>query len=130
MDYPTEKVISAYINLRDAIAEKRKQQEAELLHMEEQLEMLNQELLVRCEEAGGNISVPGVGRVNRRIDHQYWTNDCPAFYNMIKEHDAFHLLHKRLSMKAVREFLEENPDATPAGLNSDSKYVVTVTRAS
>lgn len=130
MDYPTEKVISAYINLRDAIAEKRKQQEAELLQMEEQLEVLNRELLVRCEEAGGNISVPGVGRVNRRIDHQYWTDNWTAFYEMIKEHDAFHLLHKRMSMKAVREFLEENPDATPPGLHSDSKYVVTVTRAS
>ena len=130
MEYPTEKIITAYINLRDAIAAKKKEQEVEILKLEEKLDMLNGLLLEKCEEAGCNISVPGIGRVNRRVDRQYWTSDWPEFYKMVKEHDAFHLLHKRISNKAVQEFLEEHPEATPPGLNVDSKYVVTVTRAS
>ena len=130
MDYPTEKVVAAYINLRDAIDKMKSRHKAELQELDEQLEMLSQELLNRCDEAGGNISVPGVGRVARRITRNYWTSDWPALYEIIKEHDAFHLLHQRITNKAMQEFLEEHPDLTPAGLNVDSKYTVVVTRAS
>lgn len=130
MDYPTEKVVAAYINLRDAIDKMKSRHKAELQELDEQLEMLSQELLNRCDEAGGNISVPGVGRVARRITRNYWTSDWPALYEIIKEHDAFHLLHQRITNKAMQDFLEEHPDLTPSGLNVDSKYTVVVTRAS
>ena len=130
MDYPTEKVVAAYINLRDAIDKMKSRHKSELQELDEQLEMLSQELLNRCDEAGGNISVPGVGRVARRITRNYWTSDWPALYEIIKEHDAFHLLHQRITNKAMQDFLEEHPDLTPPGLNVDSKYTVVVTRAS
>ena len=130
MDYPTEKIVAAYINLRDAIDKMKSRHKAELQELDEQLEMLSQELLNRCDEAGGNISIPGVGRVARRITRNYWTSDWPALYEIIKEHDAFHLLHQRITNKAMQDFLEEHPDLTPSGLNVDSKYTVVVTRAS
>ena len=62
MEFTTEKLITAYIKLRDAIAEKEKEHKAELKGLHEQLDLIEQELLVHCEKAGGNISVPGVGR--------------------------------------------------------------------
>ena len=130
MEFTTEKLIKAYIKLRDAIAEKEKEHKAELKGLHEQLDLVEQELLVHCDKAGGNISVPGVGRVARRVSKQYWTSDWESLYNIIKEHDAFHLLHQRISNKAMQQFLEENPDVHPAGLNLDSRYAVTVTRAS
>lgn len=130
MDHPTDKVVAAYINLRDAIEATKARHKSELQELEEQLEMLSQELLTRCEGAGGNISIPGVGRVARRITRNYWTSDWPALYELIKKHDAFHLLHQRITSKAMHEFLEEHPDLTPSGLNVDSKYTVIVTRAS
>ena len=33
---------------------------------------------------------------------------------------------KRLNQKNVREFLDENPDKLPKGLNSDSTYTISV----
>jgi hypothetical protein len=128
--FTTEKLIKAYIKIRDAIAEKEKEHKAEIKGLEEQLDMVQGELLAHCETAGGNISVPGVGRVARRVAKQYWTSDWQSLYAVIKEHDAFHLLHQRISNKAMQQFLEENPDIHPAGLNLDSKYAVTVTKAS
>jgi len=128
--FTTEKLIKAYIKLRDAIAEKEKEHKAEVKALEEQLDMLQGELLTQCEAAGGNISVPGVGRVARRVAKNYWTSDWQSLYSVIKEHDAFHLLHQRISNKAMQQFLEENPEVHPAGLNLDSRYAVTVTRAS
>lgn len=130
MEATTEKIVAAYIKIRDSIGTIKQRHADELRTLEEQLEVLSQELLERCEAAGGNLSIPHVGRVTRRVAKQYWTSDWPAMYKMIKEHDAFHLLQQRLTTKAMEQFLEENPKLVPPGLNMDSKLTVTVTRAS
>lgn len=129
MEATTDKIVAAYIKIRDSIETIKQRHKEELRTLEEQLEILNQELLERCEAAGGNISVPNVGRVTRRVVRQYWTNDWPSMYQMIKEHDAFHLLHQRIATKQMQQFLEENPNLVPPGLNLDSSYAVTVTRS-
>jgi hypothetical protein len=126
----TEKIIATYIKVRDAIAAMEQRHKEEKRNLYDQLGILEQELLSRVEEAGGNISIPNVGRVARRVSRNYWTNDWESFYKVIKEHDAFHLLHQRISNKAMQEFLDEHPDLMPQGLNVDSRYTVTVTRAS
>jgi len=130
IEISTEKVVATYIKVRDAIAAMEQRHKEEKRNLNEQLEVLEQELLARVEQAGGNISVPNVGRVARRVSRNYWTNDWESFYKVVKEHDAFHLLHQRISNKAMQEFLNEHPDLMPEGLNVDSRYTVTVTRAS
>lgn len=130
VEVTTEKVVETYIKVRDAIAAMEQRHKDEKRNLVEQLEVLEQELLTRVEQAGGNISVPNVGRVARRISRNFWTNDWESFYKVVKEHDAFHLLHQRISNKAMQEFLNEHPNLMPEGLNVDSRYTVTVTRAS
>ena len=130
VEIATEKIVSTYIKVRDAVAAMEQRHKEEKRNLTEQLEVLEQELLSRVENAGGNISIPNVGRVARRVSRNYWTNDWESFYKVVKEHDAFHLLHQRISNKAMQEFLNEHPDLMPEGLNVDSRYTVTVTRAS
>jgi len=130
VEIATEKIVSTYIKVRDAISAMEQRHKEEKRNLVEQLEVLEQELLSRVEQAGGNISVPNVGRVARRVSRNYWTSDWGSFYKVVKEHDAFHLLHQRISNKAMQEFLDEHPDLMPEGLNVDSRYTVTVTRAS
>ena len=130
VEVTTEKVVETYIKVRDAIAAMEQRHKEEKRNLVEQLEVLEQELLARVEQAGGTISVPNVGRVARRISRNFWTNDWESFYKVVKEHDAFHLLHQRISNKAMQEFLNEHPNLMPEGLNVDSRYTVTVTRAS
>lgn len=130
VEVTTEKIVETYIKVRDAVAAMEERHREEKRNLKDQLEVLEQELLSRVEQAGGNISVPNVGRVARRISRNYWTNDWESFYKVVKEHDAFHLLHQRISNKAMQEFLDEHPDLMPEGLNVDSRYTVTVTRAS
>lgn len=126
MKATTERLVTAYINLRDAIEEK----EREKSKLKELQEQIAKELLTRCEQAGGNISIPDIGRVTRRTSKRYWTSNWPALYEIIKKHNAFHLLHQRITTSAMEEFLEENPDIMPEGLNLDSEQTVVVTRAS
>ena len=122
----TEKLVKTYIKLRDAISEK----EREIKKCEEKQSLIAEELLSRCEDAGGNITVTGVGRVTRKNTKRYWTSNWPALYNIIKEYDAFHLLHQRITNTAMEEFLEDHPDVMPEGLNLDTKQTVVVTRLS
>lgn len=127
MEFTTEQLVATYIKIRDAIAEKEHQCREDVKLLEAQKDVVEQELLAVCESVGGNVSTP-VGSVRRRIAKQYWTSDWDALYQVIKDNDAFHLLHQRISQKAMQQFLEENPDVHPAGLNVDSKYTVTVVR--
>jgi hypothetical protein len=44
----------------------------------------------------------------------------------VLEHSVPEFMEKRLNQSAVKQFLEENPDVMPMGLNVDSEYVVSV----
>jgi hypothetical protein len=46
----------------------------------------------------------------------------------MKEHDAMQLLQQRVSNGNMEQFLEENPDIHPPGLNVDASFAVTVRR--
>ncbi len=129
MEATTERLVETYIKIRDAIAEKERAHKQDIAKLQEQQDVISKELLTRCEAAGGNITTP-VGRVARRVAKRYWTTNWPALYQIIKEHDAFHLLNQRITTLAMEQFLEEHPDVLPEGLNLDSTLTVTVTRAS
>jgi hypothetical protein len=122
----TADLVKLYIKLRDAIEAK----EREIKERVKKQELIEEELLARCNDVGGNISITDVGRVTRRISKRYWTSNWPALYKVIKDHDAFHLLHQRITNTAMEQFLEENPDVMPEGLNLDTKQTVVITRAS
>lgn len=129
MEISTQKIIETYIKIRDAKEQRVKEQKQEIKKFDEQLEVLEAELKARCEQAGGNITTP-LGNVRRKLSTQYWTSDWDSLYKFIKEHDAFHLLHQRISNIGMQQFLEENPDLVPPGLNADKKYVISVVRKS
>jgi hypothetical protein len=47
-------------------------------------------------------------------------------HKFILENEVPEFLEKRLSQGVVKQFLEENPEAVPPGLNTDVEYVITV----
>jgi hypothetical protein len=126
VEVTTEKVVETYIKVRDAIAAMEQRHKEEKRNLVEQLEVLEQELLARVELAGGNISVPNVGRVARRISRNFWTNDWESMGKFIVDNNVPELLEKRLHQGNTQEFLEMNPDLLPPGLNVDSEYTITV----
>ena len=48
--------------------------------------------------------------------------------NFIIEHKAVDLLEKRIHQSNMKQFLEENPEVLPPGLNVDAEYTITVRR--
>ena len=83
-------------------------------------------LLERMEAEEMDSLRTSAGTASRRVQTNYWTSDWEEMYKFIEEHDAFHLLQKRINNKGMREFLEENPDVLPKGLNAERKYVISV----
>ena len=62
----------------------------------------------------------------RSTKTKYWTSDWEQMYSFIKEHDVPEFLDKRLNQTNVKQFLEENPDVLPKGMNVDTEYVISV----
>lgn len=123
-DITADKLVKTYIKIRDKRAELSKQDS----ELEEQQKLIQQELLDICKETGSDGLRTQYGTVSRRISKNYWTSDWESLYKFIKEHDAFHFLHQRISNGNVDKFLEENPDLHPPGLQADASYTVVVRR--
>jgi len=121
-DDTTGKLVAAYINMRTAIQEK----EEEVKKLKEQQNLISARMLELCaKEDIDSVKTP-FGTLTRRVYSSYWTSDWDRMYKFIAENDAYHLLEKRIHNGNMREFLEENPDVLPMGLQSDRRYAVSV----
>jgi hypothetical protein len=50
-------------------------------------------------------------------------------FKFTKEHDLPEFYEKRLTQSVVKEFLENNPDKHPPGLQATSEYTVRITKS-
>ncbi len=126
---PADVLAETYIKIRDKRAELKEQFEEQDNKLKEQQELLAAEMLEVCYETGADSIKTPAGTIIRKVDTRYWTTDWDSMYQFIEEHDAFALLEKRLHQTNLKQFLEENPDLLPAGLQADSKYTVVVRRS-
>jgi|TARA_X000001382_G_scaffold130935_3_gene127985 hypothetical protein len=66
------------------------------------------------------------GMFYRTTKTRYWTSDWESMYKFVVENKTPEFFDKRLNQKNVREYLDENPDKLPEGLNVDTEYVISV----
>lgn len=125
---PTDKLVKAYIKIRDARKELSDEFEKQDSDLKESLEIIEAQLLEACKAIGADSIRTPFGTLSRTVKKRYWTNDWHSFYAFLKEHEALELLEKRVSQTNMSTFLEENPDLHPPGLNVDSRYSVVVRR--
>lgn len=124
-----DKVAQAYISLRDARAEAKRIFEAQDEVLAEEMRVLEAHLLDVCKQINADSIRTKAGTVIRSVKTRYWTNDWDSMYRLIHERQAFGLLEKRLHQTNMKQFLEENPEVLPEGLNQDKEYTVVVRRA-
>jgi hypothetical protein len=99
---------------------------AKLAELKYQMDLVSQNLLEFCERHNLDSVRTPMGTVSRRVQTRYWTNDWESLYKCVEENGAYHLLEKRINNHNMKEFLEENPDILPPGLQVDRKYIVQV----
>lgn len=125
-DVPVDTLVSVYRKIRDAVDEREARHKEEIGELKQQLDLVTAKILEICNEQNLDSLRTPAGTVTRRTVTRYWTNDWEAMYRFIKEQDAPHLLEQRIHNGNMRQFLEENPDTLPIGLNADTKYAITV----
>ncbi len=126
---PTEKLVKAYIKMRDARSALTQEYEAKDKAIKDQMEIIEHTLLDVCKRAGGDSIKTSAGTIIRGVRTSYWTSDWESMHNFVKENQALDLLERRVAQKAMGEFLKANPDKMPKGMNVETKYTVTVRRA-
>jgi hypothetical protein len=124
-----EKLVSTYIKIRDARDDIKREAEEKIKEMETEMQMLSGAMLDLFKEQGIDSAKTPFGTAYRSVKSRYWTNDWEGMYDFIHENDAYELLEKRIHQSNMKQFLEENPDLLPKGLNVDSEYTVTVRRS-
>lgn len=126
VEYDLNTLVSVYLKLRDAIEAKQEQQKLELKSLTEQFEAVSSALLNLCNKQNVNSIRTPVGTISRRVSTRYWTSDWDSMYQFIKKHDAPFLLEQRIHTSNMREFLENNPEELPIGIQADHTYTVQV----
>ena len=123
-----EKLTTVYLKIKDKRSElsaEFKEKDAEL---SDQLNKVKKALLDYCEEQGVDSVRTSAGLFYRSARTRYWTSDWSSMHEFILENEVPELLDKRVNQSNMKQYLEENPDLVPKGLNVDSEYVVSVRR--
>ena len=126
---PTEKLVKVYIKMRDARAALKAKFEEEDAAIKEQMKTLESVFLDTCKKAGADSIRTGAGIIMRGVKTYYWTSDWEEMHSFILENQRPDLLERRVSQSAMKEFLKDNPDKMPKGLNVNSEYTVTIRRS-
>lgn len=124
-----DQIAAAYIRLRDKRAEIKAKYEEDDALLEADMDVLAQNMLEVCKQINADSIKTKAGTVIRSVKTRYWTNNWDSMYELIKEHNAFALLERRLHQTNMKLFLEENPDILPMGLNIDKEFTVVVRRS-
>jgi hypothetical protein len=124
-----DKLVEVYIKIRDARDEVRREAEKKEAEYNEQLSVIEQEILTVCKATGADSIKTSHGTAMRSVKSRFWTNDWEKFYEFMSEQKEFGLLEKRIHQTNMKQFLEENPDLHPAGLNVDRTYAIIVRRS-
>lgn len=117
-----EKLMATDVKMRDQIAKL----EQEIKDIKAKRETVQQALLEACRELNVTSLKTSVGTLTRTLKTRYWTDNWPKMYEFLIEHGVLELMEKRLAQGAVKEFLENNPDVLPPGLQSTQEYQVVI----
>lgn len=118
-----------YLKMRDSRDAIRREAEAKEKEIEEQMAVIEEQLLETCKTVNASSIRTPYGTIVRSIKTRYWTSDWDSMYDFIQENSAFGLLEKRIHQTHMKEFLTENPDLFPRGMNVENEFTVVVRRS-
>jgi len=121
-----DKLVKAYTKIRDKRSELTSKYKEEEGKLREQQDKVKLALLEYCKEHEVDSVRTASGLFYRTVKQRYWTSDWESMHKFIMDNEVPEFFEKRLNQTHVRQFIEENPDLGPAGLNVDSEYAISV----
>ena len=126
MAVSVDKLVNAYTKIRDKRSELTSKYKEEEGKLREQQDRVKLALLEYCKEHEVDSVRTASGLFYRTVKQRYWTSDWESMHKFIMDNVVHEFFEKRLNQTHVRQFIEENPDLVPAGLNVDSEYAISV----
>ena len=126
---PLAKMTKVYLKIkaeRDKLSAEYKEADSELVSQQDKIRTA---LLGYLKENELKSVKTDAGTFYRTVKQKYWTSDWENMHKFILEHGVPEFLDKRLNQKNVKEFLEENPDLLPKGLNVDAEFALTIRKS-
>jgi hypothetical protein len=124
---PSDKVIAAFIMLRDQRSELKRQFEAADDELKEKQRKCQVYLLQQMESVGSNQLKGEQGIAFRQINQKFSLSDWPAYWQYCVDNGRSDMVQKRIGEKAVKDLLEES-GALPPGVSVYQEYEVVVRR--
>jgi hypothetical protein len=123
----TDKLVSAYIRIRDARAELKHKFDEDDGALLEKLNAIEAALLEHAKEHSLESMKTKHGTASRVVRTRYWAPDWDSFKSFLEDHGGYDLLERRIHQGNFKEFLENHPDLAPP-VNADSRYSIVVRR--
>ena len=115
-----------YLYYRDLKSQLKQKFEAKEAVLDAELDAITNSLMALCNEQDASSIRTDSGTIIRSIKVRYEPRDWDSMHEFILEHSAPYLLQKRVNESAMKEFLENNPEELPKGLNIVSEYKISV----
>lgn len=123
-----DELVKLYVQLRDRRAEAKKAWENQDEDMKAKQGKIEGLLLARFNERGIESARTVAGTAFKAKSEFASVADKDAFFNFIKENDAFEFLESRCNKTAIRQYIETNNDLPP-GINWREEIHIQVRRA-
>jgi len=128
-DTNVEQLVRVYLKMKDAHSAMLHDFQDKEATLKEQMDRVKSALLEHCKENNVESVRTPSGTFYRTVSKKYWTSDWESFYEFVNEHQVPELLEKRIAQGNMKQFLEENPDLLPKGMNVDAAYTLYVRRS-
>ena len=117
-DIPTDRLVKVFLKIRNARSALTREYEARDTELKAQLKLIEVELLRRAQDQGvDGFSVDDVGTAYTNEEMHVSVGDDTAFYNFVRETGDLDFFERRVTVKHVREYMEEHDGQLPPGLH-------------
>tara|TARA_R100001460_G_scaffold80687_1_gene121648 strand:- start:643 stop:1050 length:408 start_codon:yes stop_codon:yes gene_type:complete len=127
MNIPINKVIDTYLKLRGDKETVEAEAKEKVSKIKEQMSKIEAYIKEQADEQGVDSFKTGNGTAFLTTTDFAQVADWDATLEFIKDNEAYDLLEKRVSKKAVRGYIEEQKEV-PSGINYGTRIDVNVRR--
>jgi len=126
-----EELVKAYLTIRTERETLKNQYEASDKVLLDDMDALEKEMLVICNDTNASSIRTGSGTVIRKLNERYTTNDWDNFKKFVMDNDAVDLLERRIHQGNFKQFMSEHErDGLPPGVNVMREFGIVVRKPS
>lgn len=131
MERNLEELVKAYLTIRNERETLKAQYETNDKVLLDDMDALEKEMLVICNDTNASSIRTGSGTVIRKLNERFTTNDWDNFKKFVMENDAVDLLERRIHQGNFKQFMAEHEqDGLPPGVNVMREYGIVVRKPS